>query len=99
MAAHKARLRGDLDFIRINTYNTYMNKKLTISIDEKVYEGLHSVIGRGNISSFIERLARPYVIKADLKKAYKRMADDRSREAEAEAWLEAFVEETLDETR
>ncbi len=27
-----------------------MHKKLTLSIDEAVYEGLHRVVGRGNIS-------------------------------------------------
>lgn len=30
--------------------------------DEKVYNGLHRVIGRGNISQFIEGLVRPHVI-------------------------------------
>nr|NIO71365.1 addiction module antitoxin [Anaerolineae bacterium] len=38
-----------------------MQKKLTITIDEQVYEGLHAVIGRGRISRFIEDLVRPYV--------------------------------------
>jgi hypothetical protein len=31
-----------------------MHKKLTLSIDEAVYEGLHRVVGRGNISRFID---------------------------------------------
>jgi len=36
-----------------------MQKKLTITIDEQVYEGLHAVIGRRRISRFIEDLVRP----------------------------------------
>jgi predicted CopG family antitoxin len=39
-----------------------MHKKLTITLDEKVYEGLYRVIGRRNISRFLEELARPHVI-------------------------------------
>lgn len=43
-----------------------MHKKLTITLDEKVYEGLHRVIGRRNISRFLEDLARPHVIPSDI---------------------------------
>ncbi len=43
-----------------------MHKKLTISIDEQVYEGLYKVIGKGAISQFIEDLVRPYVMNDDL---------------------------------
>lgn len=35
-----------------------MHKKLTISLAERVYEGLHERIGRGSISGFIEDLVR-----------------------------------------
>ena len=43
-----------------------MQKKLTITLDEQVYEGLHKVIGRRRISEFIESLLRPHVIDTDL---------------------------------
>jgi len=43
-----------------------MAKKLTILIDDAVYEGLHKVVGRGGISKFIEDLARPHVAQRDL---------------------------------
>lgn len=46
-----------------------MQKKLTITIDEQVYEGLHAVIGRQRISHFIEDLVRPYVIHLELEAA------------------------------
>jgi predicted CopG family antitoxin len=74
-----------------------MQKKLTITIDEQVYEGLHAVIGRGRISRFIEDLVRPYVIYQELEAAYKQMAQDEEREAEALEWAEATVGDVSDE--
>ena len=68
-----------------------MQKKLTISIDEQVYQGLHEVIGSGRISKFIEKLVRPHVLKQNLEVAYKEMAADREREAEADEWSEALI--------
>ena len=76
-----------------------MQKKLTISIDEKVYEGLHSVIGRRRISKFIEDLVRPHVVDTELEAAYREMAQDEQREAEALEWAEATVGDVSDETR
>lgn len=76
-----------------------MQHKLTISIDEKVYKGLHRVIGRGNISRFFENLARPYLFPADLEAEYRLMAADKAREKEAREWTESFVDDGLDETR
>ena len=43
-----------------------MHKKLTITLDERVYEGLHRVVGRRHISRFIESLVQPHVVAADL---------------------------------
>jgi len=60
-----------------------MHKKLTISIDEQVYDGLYEVIGKGAISQFIKDLVRPHVIKDALDAAYQRMAEDKEREADA----------------
>ena len=53
-----------------------MQKKLTITVDERVYEGLHAVIGRRKISRFIESLVRPHVVDAGLAAAYRQMAGD-----------------------
>jgi hypothetical protein len=61
-----------------------MQRKLTISIDARVYDALHAVIGRGRISRFLENLARPYVSGIDLAEAYREMAADRGRELLAE---------------
>ena len=76
-----------------------MQKKLTITIDEEVYKGLHAVVGRGRISRFLEDLARPHVVSRDLDAAYKEMAADGVREAEAEEWCEAMIGDLSDETR
>ena len=74
-------------------------KKLTITVDERVYDGLHNVVGRGRISRFIESLVRPYVVEDDLDASYRQMAADEDREAEAAEWCEATVGDVADETR
>ncbi len=74
-----------------------MQKKLTISIDEQVYEGLYEVIGPRRISRFIEDLVRPYVLNAELEAAYEQMAQDESREADALEWAEATLGDISDE--
>jgi len=76
-----------------------MQKKLTITIDERVYAGLHTVVGRRRISRFIEPLVRPHVIGKDLEVAYKQMAQEEAREAEALEWAEATMGDVADETR
>jgi len=76
-----------------------VQKKLTITIDEQVYQGLHSVIGRGRISRFIEDLVRPHVLYPNLEAAYQEMAQDEQREAEALEWAEATIGDVSDETR
>jgi len=76
-----------------------MRKKLTITLDEQVYEGLHQVIGRRRISRFIEDLVRPHVVSPDLEAAYMEMAADEAREAEALEWAEATVGDVADDSR
>lgn len=76
-----------------------MQKKLTITLDEQVYEGLYRVVGAGNISQFIESLVRPHVTDEDLDAAYAAMAQDEEREAEALEWAEALIGDVSDETR
>ncbi len=76
-----------------------MQKKLTITIDEQVYDKLHSVIGRRRISRFIESLIKPHVVKRDLEAAYRRMAKDEEREAEALEWADATIGDVSDEAR
>ena len=76
-----------------------MQKKLTITIDETIYKGLHRFIGRGGISQFIEKLVRPHVVKDALDSSYAEMAKDEAREAEALEWSENLIGDTADEPR
>lgn len=76
-----------------------MQKKLTITIDERVYEGLQTVVGRGKISQFIEVLVRPHVLKQDLESAYEAMSADETREAEALEWSESTIGDIKNEAR
>lgn len=76
-----------------------MQKKLTITVDEKVYAGLHAVVGRRKISRFIESLVRPHVLPQDLLAAYREMAADEVREAEAHEWAEATAGDVADDAR
>jgi hypothetical protein len=76
-----------------------MPKKLTITVDAEVYDGLHSVIGRRRISRFLNDLARPHVVGQDLSAGYAAMAADEAREADATEWTDALVDEVADEPR
>lgn len=74
-----------------------MHRKLTITVDEEVYRGLHAKIGRGHISQFVEDLVRPHVVEADqLEAQYREAARDAEAEAEALEWIEAFPDEALE---
>ena len=76
-----------------------MKIKLTVTIEEEVYDGLRSVIGPGKISRFIEDLVRPHVVKKDMYAAYREMAGDRVRESEALEWIEGTFGDINDEKK
>jgi len=76
-----------------------MKKKLTITVDEQVYRGLHTVVGRRRISRLIEALVRPHVIQDELVAAYREMAEDEAREAEAIEWADSTMMDVADEAR
>ena len=73
-----------------------MQKKLTITVEEAVYDGLHRRIGRGCISRFIESLVRPHVLKDALSEGYAAMAQDEQRESEASEWSEKCISTNQD---
>jgi predicted CopG family antitoxin len=76
-------------------------KKLTITVSNEVYEGLHRRIGRRKISRFINELARRHVIEkpeafqGTLADAYRAMAADETAAREAREWSEGLIGETL----
>jgi hypothetical protein len=76
-----------------------VQKKLTITVSEEIYDGLHNSIGRGNISRFIEDLLRPHVVGRALDAAYKELAADRVGEEEAFYWVEGTTGDVPDESR
>ena len=75
-----------------------MQKKLTITIDEVVYEGLHKTIGPRKISKFVEDLVRPHVVHPNLESGYADMAKDTKREKEALEWAETTFKDVSHET-
>lgn len=76
-----------------------IHRKLTISVETQVYDGLHRLIGRGRISSFLNALARPHVIEQEMKDSYLEMALDGKREAEAREWTESLITDAYCESR
>jgi hypothetical protein len=74
-----------------------MAKKLTITVDDEVYEGLHAKIGRRRISRFLNDLARPHVAEQDLEAGYRAMAADEEYEREAMEWIEGVVGDVADD--
>ncbi|HEY5300662.1 MAG TPA: hypothetical protein VIJ55_08310 [Acetobacteraceae bacterium] len=68
-----------------------MQKKLTITVDAEVYDGLHRVVGRRRISRFLNDLARPHVLGQDLQAGYAAMAADEARERKAALWAEGLI--------
>ena len=72
-------------------------RKLTITVDEDVYTGLHRVVKRGQISRFLSDLARPHVVPDALLSGYEEMAADENREHDAEEWAETLATDVADE--
>ncbi len=66
-------------------------KKLTLTVDDDVYEGLHSRVGAGRISRFVNDLVRPLVSEEALLQGYREMAVDEAREQEADEWCEGLI--------
>lgn len=75
-----------------------MQKKLTVTVNEEVYEGLRKTIGARKISKFIEELVRPYVVRPNLESAYAEMARDKRREKKALEWAEVTFKDAGHET-
>lgn len=76
-----------------------MHKKMTITLDEAVYEGLHRTIGKRKMSQFIEDLVKPYVMDSSMDDGYKAMAADHERENEAMEWCNAISGDMVNEAR
>jgi hypothetical protein len=76
-----------------------VSRRLTITVEDDVYDGLQAVVGRRGISRFLNDLARPHVMQADLKRGYRDMAADEAREREASEWIESLAKDIEEEPR
>jgi len=74
-------------------------KKLTITVDDDVYDGLRRTIGQRRISRFLNDLARPHVMPGKLAEGYRAMAADEAREREASEWVDNLTSDVADEPR
>jgi len=75
-----------------------MQKRMTITLNEEVYNGLYRRVGKRKMSKFIEDLVKPHVVDSVLDAGYRAMAADEEREAEAREWCEALAGDTGNET-
>ena len=76
-----------------------MHRRMTITLDEVVYDGLYRTVGKRRMSQFIEDLLRPHVLDTALDEGYRAMAADAEREAEALAWSNALAKDMVSEAR
>jgi predicted CopG family antitoxin len=66
-----------------------MQKKMTITLDQAVYDGLYRRIGKRKMSKFIEELVKPHVLDTSLDEGYRAMGADRKREMAAVEWCDS----------
>ena len=76
-----------------------MHKRMTITLDEAVYDGLYRTIGKRRMSQFIEDLLRPHVLDKSLDEGYKAMAADKAREVDTTEWCNALAKDMVNEAR
>lgn len=76
-----------------------MHKRMTITLDEAVYDGLYRTVGKRRMSQFIENLVKPHVLDTALDDGYRSMAADTEREMEAQAWTNGLIADLADEAR
>ena len=76
-----------------------MQKRMTITLDETVYDGLMRIVGRGKVSQFLESLARPHVLDASMDEGYRAMNSDVGREAEASEWINGLISDSAHAAR
>ena len=75
-----------------------MEKQITITISDQVYEALRRRVGIDHIGDFVERLLNTHVAdEATLEAGYQAMMADSVREQEALEWIEAAPNEALED--
>ena len=93
-------LRGEAQLtIRIEHVDermSAMKRKLTITVDEVVYDGLHRVVGRRHISRFMTELARLHVAQDVLGDGCRTTVADEEHERGALERAESPVSDVAD---
>jgi hypothetical protein len=77
-----------------------MQKKLTLTIDQEVYEALYRRIGARRISGFVEDLVRPHVMTEDedsLAAEYEEWSTDEEAVREALEWSNGLIGDSANE--
>lgn len=76
-----------------------MHRRMTITLDEDVYEGLRRRVGPRQISQFVSNILRPHVSDTSLDGGYRDMAADAEREGAAQEWITALANDGFDAAR
>ena len=74
-----------------------MHRRMAVTLDDEVCEGLYRRVGKRRMSQFIEDLVRPHVSDTSMDEGYRAMAADRRRESEALEWSNALMGDQDDE--
>ena len=74
-------------------------KRITITLDEAVYDGLYRTVGKRRMGQFIEDLVRPHASVSALDPTYLAIAADDDREGDASERINALAGDSADETR
>ena len=76
-----------------------MQKRMTIKMDEVVYERLMRVAERGKVRQLLKALARPHVTDTAMDEGYRAMGRDQFRKVEASEWIHGLISDTAQATR
>ncbi len=74
-----------------------MQRKITLSIEEKIYRKLRFLIPKRKMSKFVEEALKEKIerlkLEEPIEKGFKMMGKDKEREKEALEWSEAGISE------
>jgi len=88
-----------LDKTHSMRHDSFMHKRVNITLDQKIYNDLVRHAGPRRISEFIEGAIRPLVMddQRQLEEGYKAMARDEEHERDAREWCEGLLVDGIDD--
>ncbi len=76
-------------------------QKLTITVEDEVYKALYASVGKGKISRYINDMTKSSLKKnkyrQKIREGYAAMAADNEYEKEAFEWIEANIDDGLED--